>query len=111
MTINEAGPAFREDERSLTVAEFCALERMSATTYHKLKKQGLAPQEVRFPGMAFVRVTAEARREWHRKIEALRKEQASALEEKRRSARMSELGKRAAQSAAHPCRKKRRAAR
>jgi hypothetical protein len=104
-----ASPAFKEEERSLTVAEFCALERMSPTTYFKLKKAGLGPQEVRFPGMNFIRITAEARREWHSCIEQSRKDQAADLERKRRSAQASRAGKRSAASANHISKQRQRA--
>jgi hypothetical protein len=94
-------PSRGEQARSLTRAEFCALERMSLSTYHKLKRAGLGPDEIKFPGMAFVRITAEARREWHERIEAWRKSHAAALEGQRRSALASKAGKIAAASPLH----------
>ncbi len=101
-----ATTAFKEEDRALTVAEFCALERMSLTTYHKLKKSGHGPDEVRFPGMSFVRITKEARAEWHAKIEEWRKSEAVALEQQRRSAEAKRKGKLAAESPLHPTRRK-----
>jgi hypothetical protein len=96
-----------EQVRALTRAEFCALERMSLSTFHKLKRAGLGPDEVHFPGMAFVRITAEARREWHERIEAWRKSKAAELEEQRRSALASRAGKKAAASPLHISKRKR----
>jgi hypothetical protein len=96
-----------EQVRALTRAEFCALERMSLSTFHKLKRAGLGPDEVHFPGMAFVRITAEARREWHTRIEQWRKSQAAQLEEQRRSASASRAGKKAAASPLHISKRKR----
>jgi hypothetical protein len=57
--------------RALTREEFCELERMTIVTYKKLLRSGHGPEEVRVPGTAFVRITPEARRRWHAKIEQL----------------------------------------
>ena len=94
-----------EQARSLTRQEFCALERMSLSTYHKLKRAGFGPDEVKFPGMAFVRITSEARHEWHGRNEAYRKSQAAVLEDQRRSALASVAGKKAAASPLHVSKK------
>lgn len=50
-------------EASLTIKEFCHLERISRPTYYKLQRQGRGPAEMRF-GTA-VRISPEARAEWH----------------------------------------------
>src|SRR5688500_3982935 len=52
------GSLLEDRARSLTRQEFCAIERMSLTTYAKLQKAGLGPDEVRFPGLSFVRITS-----------------------------------------------------
>jgi hypothetical protein len=96
-------------ERSLSIRDFCALEDMSQCTYHKLKRLGLGPQELRFPGMSFVRVTAAARREWHARMDELRKEQAAKQELERRSAMASRAGKLAAASPLHVSKRRRSA--
>jgi hypothetical protein len=90
-----------EQARSLTRQEFCALERMSVSTYHKLRRSGLGPDEVRFPGMAFVRITRQARAEWHARIEEWRTSQAAQIQEQRRAAQAARAGRRAAQSPRH----------
>jgi hypothetical protein len=90
-----------EQQRSLTRQEFCLLEHMSPSTYHKLQRAGLGPDEIKFPGMAFVRITAEARREWHARIEEERKTQAAKLEDQRRRERARKAGQKAAQSPRH----------
>lgn len=99
-----------EQVRALTRAEFCALERMSLSTYHKLKRAGLGPDEIHFPGMSFVRITAEARREWHARIEQWRKSQAAQLEEQRRSAVARAAGKKAIESPLHVSKRQKAAA-
>ena len=90
-----------EQLRSLTKAEFCELERMSVATYHKLKRAGYGPAEVRFPGMAFARITPQARQEWHALIEKLRTDKNLQLELERRTVQSREAGKRAAASPRH----------
>ena len=103
-TLNDIA-AVRDDDGALTIQEFCARERMSDTTYYKLKKRGLGPEEVRFPGMAFVRITAAARKEWHTRVDQWREKQAAALEAQRRSELCSRAGKRAAASPLHVSKK------
>jgi hypothetical protein len=90
-----------DQSRSLTRQEFCLLEHMSLSTYHKLQRAGLGPDEIKFPGLAFVRITAEARREWHAKIEAQRKTQAAKLEDQRRREIARKAGQKAARSPLH----------
>jgi hypothetical protein len=97
-----------EQARALTRAEFCALERMSLSTYHKLKRSGRGPHEIKFSGMAFVRITAEARREWHARIEEYRQSEAAQVEEQRRSAFATNAGKKAAASPLHISKQKAR---
>jgi hypothetical protein len=97
-----------QEDRPLTRSEFCALERMSLSTYHKLKRQRLGPDEIRFPNMTFVRITAEARRAWHAKIKTYRESQTAEIEEQRRSSLASRAGKIAAASPNHISKKRAR---
>jgi hypothetical protein len=75
----------KQEERAMTRAEFWTAEHMSSSTYHKMRKAGLGPDEVQLPGMAFTRITAKARREWHARMEEFRKSRAAQLERERRS--------------------------
>jgi hypothetical protein len=90
-----------DEARPLTRAEFCKLERMSLSTYHKIRRSGHGPDEMKFPQMAFVRITPEARREWHQSIEEYRKSKAAELEASRRSALAQAAGRKAAKSPRH----------
>jgi hypothetical protein len=54
-------------EKSFTVDEFCELEQICRSTYYGLQRAGLGPDEI-FIGSRR-RITAEARRRWHRKRE------------------------------------------
>jgi hypothetical protein len=107
LAVTPTAPPY-EHERALTIAEFCAIERMSLATYHKLKRGGRGPDEVRFPGMTFIRITAQARREWHARIEQWRQEQAAQLEQRRRTELATAAGRRAAQSPRHISKQRRR---
>ncbi|SDJ18198.1 MULTISPECIES: hypothetical protein [Bradyrhizobium] len=93
----------RDDQqpRSMTRKQFCELENMSLSTFHKLKRAGNGPAETHFPGMTFARITPEARREWHAKIEEQRKSEAAKLEAQRRSAFAENAGRNAAASPLH----------
>jgi hypothetical protein len=105
-----ASPSGNE-EPSYTLGEFCEIERMSRSTYHKIKRAGRGPSETRVPGMTLIRITAAARREWHAKIEAWGHDQEAALEAQRRSEAASRAGKLAAASPLHVSKQKRAAAR
>jgi hypothetical protein len=92
------------DDRSLTIAQFCALEQLSRASYFKLQRNGLGPVELRAPGCAFVRITPQARIDWHKKMAEAQASQQAKQERNRRVAIARRAGERAAQSAKHACR-------
>jgi hypothetical protein len=94
-------PIASDNDPSMTIREFCALERMSLVTYHKFKRNGLGPQELRAPGMSFVRITPSARRDWHARMAEMRKSEAVELECQRRVEACRRAGKLAAASPNH----------
>lgn len=94
-----------QEGRDQTIAEFCRERHMSLTTYYKMRKAGYGPDEVRIPGMAFTRITPQARAEWAKKIEKLRHNEARQLEDQRRSALASKAGKIAGRSPLHVSRR------
>lgn len=104
---NPVTESLRDDQahqvpsRSLTRAQFCELENMSLSTFHKLKRAGNGPAETHFPGMTFARITPEARREWHARMEEWRKSDAAKLEQQRRIAVARAAGKKAIESPLH----------
>jgi len=91
----------QETARSFTKSQFCAIEGMSLSTYAKLQKMGKGPDELRFAGMNFVRITAKAREDWHKRMDEERKTDEAQLERARRSEALKRLGKLAAASPAH----------
>ncbi len=52
-----------------TIKEFCARNRISASTYFALKREGLGPREM-LVGRAGVRISPEAEADWRRAMEA-----------------------------------------
>ena len=82
-------------EASMTIDEFCLNERISRATYFKMAKAGNGPETLRVPGLAIVRITAEARQAWKRRMAALKGD--PALQEKKKerveiSSRAGKLG-------------------
>jgi hypothetical protein len=59
-------------EASMTINDFCLVERISRATFFKMQKAGYAPETLRVPGLATVRITAKARREWQQRLAALK---------------------------------------
>jgi hypothetical protein len=55
------------NDASQTISEFCASEKISRAKYFELRRRGLAPREMR--DGKWVRITAEARRDWQRERE------------------------------------------
>lgn len=81
----------RHDERTYSITEFCVLEGMSRNAYFLLRKAGNGPRELRIPGSSIVRITPEARADWHRRFETPSK--AMDAERKRRSAQGAKAGR------------------
>jgi len=78
---NEIGADLAEP--ALTIDDFCKIENMSRATFYKLQRAKLAPRvtEVVLPaepginhgrGLHFIRISAEAHREWRKMIEEVR---------------------------------------
>jgi hypothetical protein len=52
-------------DESLTINEFCAAEKICRATFYNLQREGLGPDTIMVGSRQ--RITAEARRLWHRK--------------------------------------------
>jgi hypothetical protein len=86
------------DDASISITQFCELEGISKTFYHKLKAIGRAPKEYRIGSM--VRII-ESRQSWHARMQVLAQEDAALLEQERRVDQASRAGQAAAQSERH----------
>jgi hypothetical protein len=93
-------------ERSMTIDELCALDGIKTSYYYMLRRKGLGPVEMRFPGSTIVRITAAARRDWHEQIRKWQETEEAQLEFARRSANARKGGLRAWESPRHYVRKK-----
>jgi hypothetical protein len=81
----------------MTHTEWRAHRGISKATHHKLKREGVAPDELVYPGTSIQRITPQADLEWERRMRALAKKKSAELEEAR--ARRVEKSKLAAQAA------------
>jgi hypothetical protein len=55
------------NDASQTISEFCTSEKISRAKYFALRREGRGPREMR--DGKWVRITAEARRDWQRERE------------------------------------------
>lgn len=75
---SEAGPSL--EKIAFTIVEFCFRNSISRPTYHQLRSQGLGPTEMRI-GLNLVRISADAEREWQRRLQKPQRDfEARALE-------------------------------
>lgn len=98
-----------EEDNSKTRAEFCAAERLSKSSFYKLKQLGLAPEEYAPPGMRMARITAVAHAAWRIRMAELAQSKAAMLEAKRRSAVAMIAAKAAIASPKHVSKKRKQA--
>ncbi len=90
-----------EQSNALTISDFCKSERISLSTYHKLKKLGFGPDEIRIPGLSYIRISPEAYSRWRDKINSLQDSYELNRERERRSAFAKAAGNAAARSPLH----------
>jgi hypothetical protein len=90
-------------EPSMTIDEFCLAERISRATYFKLVRTGYGPGTICLPGTRVTRITAEARREWQRKMAAMQTDEKVERERLLRSNAARRAGNLAAASPRHIC--------
>jgi hypothetical protein len=94
------------DERSFSIREFCVVENISHASYYKMRSSGNGPKEMRLPGSSIIRISPEARKEWHRRLERLTLTSAAvARDSERRVSKAKRAGKKGAASPAHNCRR------
>jgi hypothetical protein len=104
----ETAEVGQENEEVFTRQQFCERNRISLSTLYKLTKANRGPKFMLVgSGSNAIRITREAEKAWHRKMEREAASAAARLERERLSKRMSLLGKRGAESPRHPCRRKR----
>src|ERR1039458_554353 len=106
----ERAPARSLERVAFSIPEFCTRNNFGTGTYHKMKRLGLGPDEMRVGNL--IRITAEAELKWQRArtyprgAEADAKARAEAL----RVARGRKAGKLSAASPRHVSKRKRQSA-
>lgn len=99
--------ALANEDKSLSIREFCFAEGISPTTFYKMRQAGHGPREMRVPGSSAVRISPEARRDWHVYLEQLAATEEVEQDRKQRIAKTSQAGRAGAASPAHHCRRAR----
>jgi hypothetical protein len=94
-------------DRSFTIPEFCKAEGISEPTYYKLKREGLHPDELRY--FSVVRITPQARREWHERMTVFKERRAAKLEAQRRTAHAKSISQKSIASPNHVSKQGKRA--
>jgi len=91
------------ERAAYSVQEFCLRNHISRPAYHRLRAEGRGPAEMRI-GLNLIRITANAEREWQRRMEQGDGEfEAKAIE------RAAKAGAAGAKSDLHVSKKRRRA--
>ena len=90
-----------EAERSQTIREFCASERLSLSSFYELVKRDLAPELLEIPGTKIKRITPFAHAAWRARMGELAKSKAAQIEAERRRAQAIMAGQAAAASPLH----------
>jgi hypothetical protein len=62
------GTRFALQRAAYSIPEFCFRNQTSRPTYHRLRAEGRGPKEMRI-GLNVIRITADAEREWQRRME------------------------------------------
>ena len=67
-TLQQSTPSSALERAAYTIAEFCFRNHISRPAYHRLRAEGRGPVEMRI-GLNMIRITAEAEREWQRRMQ------------------------------------------
>jgi hypothetical protein len=96
------------DENRLSLKQFCELEHISVSSYHRMKKAGYGPDETYLPGTGIMFITAAARAAWRIRINKWSASKEAKLESQRRNALFVAAGKKAAAMPNHVSKRKAR---
>lgn len=104
--IKTAAPPRQPERVAFPINEFCWRNAIGPGTYHKMKRLGLGPDEMRFNNV--VRITVEAERRWQRARTHPQGAEARAktAAEAKAKARGKNAGKLSAQSPRHVSKRK-----
>jgi len=91
-----------DESRALSITDFCYVEGISTYAYKDLRKRDLIPKETRIPGSQIVRISPQARRDWHARLEQADAQKQIERDRERRTEIAQRAGKLAVQSFKHP---------
>jgi hypothetical protein len=84
-----------------TIDEWCQSRRINKSSFYKMRKLGLSPDELVIPGLKITRITAEADARWQERMAELANSKKAKLEVARRNEQRKQAGILAAQSPRH----------
>jgi hypothetical protein len=87
------------EQQVFSVNEFCTRNRISLSTWWKLRREGRGPRTMQLGHVS--RITRDAELDWRREMEAHASTAKAKLERQRRSDYARQLGKAAAKSPSH----------
>jgi hypothetical protein len=90
-----------DPERPLSPKQFCVAENISLSTYHKLKRMGLGPNETNIHGTTVRRIFPKDHRKWRADNEKWSKSEEAKRERQRRLECAKAAGQKAAKSPMH----------
>ena len=67
-TLQQPIPSSALERAAYTIPEFCFRNHISRPAYHRMRSEGRGPVEMRV-GLNLIRITAEAEREWQRRMQ------------------------------------------
>jgi hypothetical protein len=91
-----------------SLKEWRSRRNISTATHYRLKRLGLAPEELSVPGTAIRHITPKADQEWEERMKGLAQQEAAKLEQQRRVEQARAAGQAAARSPLHISRRQRR---
>jgi hypothetical protein len=71
-------------EPDKTLGEFLAQKRICKAAYYDLKKRGLGPEVITYPGTRIIRISAAAEAAWDARMRELAESESAKLEAERR---------------------------
>jgi hypothetical protein len=93
-------------DRALSIVEFCAIERICKSSYYKMRRSGVGPEEFVIPGTTIIRITPAAHVAWREHIKKLATTKGAKLEREHRQRSAADAAKVAVASPRHTSKKK-----
>jgi hypothetical protein len=108
--LQQYGARLPSTDVPMAINDFCRVENISVSTFHKWQRLGIGPEVGRIPGMTLQRITPAAYKKWKKQRAARQREQAPVIEQERaqRTAHARAAGQLAAASPKHISKQRKR---